>query len=156
MAKPKQEYRDEQVRDALVALELNQGNLKATALQLGMPRTTLLAWRDRALAVSDIVSNASDTPTTGMDTDDAPALLVAADAPAPVRDFAALWADAQALVLSQTLAMAGQLTEPTAENLTALTKLLTVSADQHLNYTQGRKGGVQIGATGPVQVNFNL
>lgn len=118
------QYTDQQVAGALAALELNGGNVKATAGQLGMPHATLRLWRDRALSTNP------DRPLS-------PAVPI-------VRDFATLWADAQSLAISKALAIAEKLTEATPENLTALTKLAAVAADKHLDYTHGRKGGTQL------------
>ena len=41
--------------DALATLKANGGNVKRTALQLGIPRTTLKTWRDKTSSVADII-----------------------------------------------------------------------------------------------------
>ena len=46
-------YSQERVAEALAALDLNGGNVKRTALQLEIPRTTLIMWRDTVGKVPD-------------------------------------------------------------------------------------------------------
>ena len=41
--------------DALATLKANGGNVKRTALQLGIPRTTLKTWRDKTSSMADII-----------------------------------------------------------------------------------------------------
>lgn len=105
-------YTDEQVAQALAALELNGGNVKATARELNIPRATLQLWRDRVPEPAGTIR----------------------------RDYAALWADAQVKALNQAITIAEALTEATPENLTALTRLAVAAKDAHLDYTEGRKG----------------
>lgn len=129
-------YTTDEIAEGLAALELNGGNLKRTAQELSIPRKTLAGWREG-------VANASATIPT--------------EASAPSRDYAALWGSAQELALSSAVTMARQLTDPTAENLTALTKLAAVASDKFLDHRDGRKGAVQIGnGADKVLVNFNV
>lgn len=46
------QYTEQQRIDALAALDLNRGNVSRTARELGIPRPTLILWRDTP--VSDI------------------------------------------------------------------------------------------------------
>ncbi len=127
-------YSDQQIAAALAALELNGGNITLTAEQQKISRITLRTWRDAALAVS------TDLPLKR-----------------PDRDYCALWADAQEIVLDAAVAMAKRLTAPTAENLNALSRLAGIASDKYLDHRDGRRGAVQIGSgADKVQVNFNL
>lgn len=111
MARQTQQYSDQEVRDALAALEMNAGNVLRTAKQLGLPRTTLIEWRDR-------MSSAVDT-----------------EKPSRVHDFAALWAEVQAAATARMLELL-----PQTDDLRAVATAAGIAADKHLDYAQGRKG----------------
>lgn len=107
-------YTDQQVSEALALLELNSGNVKRTATELGIPRATLTFWRDKALAV---------------DPERALSPVVTEE-----RDFAAVWAEAQGEVLALLREKA-----PTA-SFRDLSIFAGIAADKHLDYSVGRKG----------------
>lgn len=135
-------YTDQQVAEALAALELNGGNVKRTAAETGIPRATLIRWRDGVSAALDTMADTPDTPAA------LPEVVALVRQPPQPRDFATLWAEAQYDVLAAAVAVARQLTEPTAENLTALTKFAGMAADKHLDYSQGRKGAGSVNIAG--------
>lgn len=105
-------YSDTQVQQALAALECNAGNVKRTALQLGIPRTTLLSWRDG-------VSRVPDT-----------------EKPSVSHDFAAMWGEVQELATKRMRELI-----PGETDLRAVATAAGIAADKHLDYTLGRKGG---------------
>lgn len=46
MARAQREYTDDEISSALVALEANGGNVSKTAREIGIPRMTIIGWRD--------------------------------------------------------------------------------------------------------------
>ena len=117
----------EQVIAALAQLELNRGNIKGTAVQVGVTRVTLRKWRDGALAAEP------DYPlvATGLST-----------VSTEKRDYAGMWGQVQVVAAEAAMAMVPKLTEATAENLRALTTLGGVASDKHLDHSLGRKGAM--------------
>ncbi len=122
-------YPAEKVADALAQLELNGGNLKRTAAEVGVAPFTLRGWRDRVLEV---------TPELPLKTKD--------------RDFAELWAAKEEMILE----IVGQ--KAHSASFRDLSIFAGIAADKHLDYSQGRKGekaSVELnGATINVQVNY--
>lgn len=114
-------YTPEQIAEALAALELNGGNVKRTAVALGIPRPTLILWRGQANAAAGGVTDTSDTEKKG--------------AAAPwVHDFAALWAEAQEVLIRRVIAVAA------TGSLKDVAVAAGIAADKHQDYAQGRKG----------------
>lgn len=111
-------YTDQQVTDALAALTRNNGALRPTARELGIPLTTLVRWSDEA---------------TGR-------------VPVQVkRDYGALWARGQDSALSAAEEITARLQadiapERQAENLRAVVGYAHMGAQHHLDYTVGRTG----------------
>lgn len=111
-------YTDQQVVEALVALELNGGNLKRTARELALHPNTLRDWRNAALAVE-------------------PSRPLSLSVPVPVpvkRDFAELWAKKEELVLDLIEQKAPE------ASFRDLSIFSGIAADKHLDYSLGRKG----------------
>jgi len=50
VARKRREYSDEQRAEALALLDANEGNVRRTARELGIPRGTLLSWKDKPKA----------------------------------------------------------------------------------------------------------
>jgi hypothetical protein len=130
---PVTRYTDEQVRDALVQLELNGGNVKRTAVALGIPRTTLIEWRDGMSATTDTEKKRGDA-----------------------RDYGALRGEVQWTAATTALAMVADMPH-TPDGLRALAVLAGIAAGKHLDYTQGRKGSttnVHVGDTNTLVVEY--
>ena len=130
-----QTYTADRVREALTALQLNGGNIKRTARELGIPHPTLISWRTAALTKSPEMTSA----LTHVD-------------PVP-RDYVTLWGDASNIVLEAAVVVAGRCREDLeperqSMNLKALTGLAHVAAQHHLNHRDGRPnaGAVNIDA----------
>lgn len=111
-------WSNERIVEALAALEANQGALRRTAREVGVPATTLVVWRDRALAAK---SGASDRQE---------------------RDFGLLWAEAEAKVLELIAQKAP------AASFRDLSIFAGIAADKHLDYTIGRRGAAGINVSG--------
>lgn len=112
-------YTDEQRLEALATLELNRGNIARTSRDLGIPRPTLILWRDKAIAAG--VSAESLTRSDSEKT-----------------DYAQLLSDA--LREAVTLLRA-KMPEMTGKDLAITTGIL---ADKHLDFRDGRKAGVVV------------
>lgn len=111
-------YTDDQVAQALAALDLNGGNVKRTARDLGIPRTTLVRWRDGVSAVSDTEKKEA----------------------AGARDLVALWADVQEIGIRRMRELI-----PISNNLREVAVATGIAADKHLDYDQGRsRSGAEV------------
>ena len=127
-----QSYTDQQVAAALAALDLNAGNVKRTAREIGIPHATLRLWRDTvAAAVPDGV------PTVP---ENRPSVL--AQTP---HDFAGMWAEVQELAAARMRELI-----PEEKDLRAVAIAAGIAADKHLDYTAGRRG------MGPAAVQNNI
>ena len=130
-----QTYTDQQVAAALAALEVNAGNVQRTALALGIPRTTLIEWRDRS---ADTVDSKTDTPSKSIP----PSVL--AERP---HDFAGMWGEVQELAAARMRELI-----PEEKDLRAVAIAAGIAADKHLDYTAGRRG---MGPSAVVQNNVS-
>lgn len=108
-------YTDEQRTEALIRLELNAGNLKRTAREIGVPPPTLRMWRDGMLAAGTTMHLSPAAPEK--------------------TDFAALWAKVQVVATTRLLELL-----PRADTIRDVATAGGIAADKHLDYTQGRKG----------------
>ena len=108
-------YTDQQVAEALAALELNGGAIRPTARELGIPPATLVNWRDGVRAAVPVNPNAEKQP----------------------HDFAQVWADTETEILALLREKA-----PVA-SFRDLSIFAGIAADKHLDYSQGRKGSQQ-------------
>src|SRR3990167_4076662 len=87
-------YTPEQRVEALAALELNGGALRATALQVGVPAPTLQLWRDRIMPDVQAVHAAA-------------VQKVSPEPAPPPPDYAALWADYMVAALARAQELLG-------------------------------------------------
>lgn len=109
-------YTDADRVRALAALEVNAGNVSRASREVSIPRPTIIAWRDQALAAEPAL-----TPSlTPADTEKT--------------DWGAVMSEALAEAVRYLRA---QLPEMKGRDLAITTGIL---ADKHLDYTQGRKG----------------
>lgn len=112
-------YTDEQRIQALAVLELNRGNVARTSRELGIPRPTIITWRDKA-----IESGASAEHLTHPDTEKT--------------DYAALLSEA----LREAIALLrAKMPQMSGRDLAITTGILT---DKHLDFRDGRKAGVLV------------
>lgn len=122
-------YTDSEIAEALAALELNGGNVKRTAVQLGIPRTSLLRWRDEVTTVSDT----ADTENRS-------------------HQFAGMWAEVMRLATERLRELI-----PAETDLRAVAVAAGIAADKHLDYTQGRKGAqTTVNQTNNTQLNVRV
>lgn len=132
-------HTEEQRIAALAALELNQGQIRKTAREVGVHEATLRLWRNQAAAVADVVPyGALDAATAAQSTRDTTQTTAYAVRLAEVRDLA----------LS---ILRDKLPEMNGRDVAITVGILT---DKHLDITQGRKGA-QIIADNR-QVNLTL
>ncbi len=103
-------YSDNERVQALAALALNRGNIKATARHLGIPHPTLTLWRNRAEADRQA-------------------------GPPPATDYGALYGEAQEWALDRLRTLI-----PTATTIRDLALVAAIAADRHLDYAEGRRG----------------
>lgn len=132
-------HTEEQRIAALAALELNHGQIRKTAREVGVHEATLRMWRNQAAAVADVVPyGAIDSATAAQSTRDTTQTTAYAVRLAEVRDLA----------LS---ILRDKLPEMNGRDVAIAVGILT---DKHLDITQGRKGA-QIIADNR-QVNLTL
>lgn len=106
-----QDYLDTVQAEALVKLRENGGNVKRTASELGIPRTTLITWRDKVSAVSDTI-------------------------PQETKDkYIGLWERAEEACVQRILDLV-----PTAEDLRDVAYAANIAKEAVLDRTEGRKG----------------
>lgn len=123
-------YSEEDRVNALATLEANGGNVKRTAQQLGIPRGTLITWRDKSEPVtstlSERVSEVIDTKT------------------AEVGELVERWMNVQNKFLDVVEhSLDTYITDKTALEPDQLKHLMVgagITADKHLDYRDGRKG----------------
>ena len=115
-------YTDAQVAQALAALELNGGNVKRTARELGINHETVRAWKLR-MGVPLGVTREQHQATVQ----------------AHQHDWASMYGEAQIIALDRARAIAPTM-PATPDGLRALMVMAGVSADKHLNYRDGRTG----------------
>ena len=115
-------YTDQQRIEVLARLEVNGGNVTRTARECGVPKPTLLSWRDKALAAGSTMH------------------LTATD---PVKtDYGEIWGEAAALggrlIYENFQRYVDRPLTPSDLKNVAITA--GIASDHHLDYTQGRKG----------------
>ena len=114
-------YTDEQRVSALAALELNAGNATKTSRAIGIPKPTLLSWRNAALEAG---STQLLTPLTPEKT-----------------DWAAVFAEALQEALTS---LRSKIPEMSGRDTAIAVGIL---ADKHLDHRDGRKAGVSVSAS---------
>lgn len=128
----------EQVQAAMATLIERGNNVKATARELGIPRSTLRLWRSKANLSFPILTVPSNVTI--------------------VADYGALWASAEQTAIARMMALIPQETD-----LRAVAYAASIAADRHMDYSArslspGRKGStVQIGGeNSPVLVKLDM
>jgi len=114
------QYTEQQRIEALAQLELNGGNLKRTARNLNLPPATLRHWRDDTLDAMG---------------DNAALSLMVPQKP----DFVARLENVLNMLVDKIEAMV-----PDADNIRDTAVVFGIMADKHLDYRDGRKGGVSV------------
>lgn len=109
-------YTDSDRLGALTALELNGGNVLRASKSTGIPRPTIITWRDQAIAATPELTLALTHPDT------------------PKTDFGALLGEA---VQDAVRHLRAALPTMQGRDLAVATGILI---DKHLDYTQGRRG----------------
>ena len=137
-------YTEQQIIEALAVLMTNGGNAKRTAKQLGIPRPTLIRWRDGAAAaeeaaVTDATALAVDIRADTSETLDTASAPVNPWARQP-RDYGELWGGVQELAVARMRELL-----PVTTDLRAVAYAAGIAADRHLDFTLGRRGGGQVG-----------
>jgi hypothetical protein len=121
---PGRTYTDEDRVRALAALEINAGNVTRASREVGIPRTTIIAWRDQSIeAIANGTVGMPRTPKR------------------PQRDWADLYGRAASLgaqIITRNLKRYRHIDLKPSE-LRDVAVVSGIAVDKHLDYRDGRK-----------------